>query len=179
MANVNQEIDTIRVGNVDYEISDPHALYGEHDESAPDLTDVPLYESDLVTQVTNDSTKPSAANVPYALKQQIDQISSDLASVLGWKYAGGFTTTGSVTLSESLANASEIMIELFLGKPRQTVLIESKSRLIQYGLFPDFMTSDGRVYAEIAYTDATHLNVTSLSGLSAVGSTATLNILIR
>lgn len=80
MANVNQEIDTIRVGGVDYEVSDPHALYGEHDESAPDLTDNPLYESDLVAQIVNDSTKPSAANVPYQLKQEIDQISSDLAS---------------------------------------------------------------------------------------------------
>lgn len=80
MANVNQEIDTIRVGGVDYEVSDPHALYGEHDESAPDLTDNPLYESDLVAQIANDSTKPSAANVPYQLKQEINQISSDLAS---------------------------------------------------------------------------------------------------
>ncbi len=92
MANVNQEIDTIRVGGVDYEVSDPHALYGEHDESAPDLTDNPLYESDLLPQIVNDSTKPSAANVPYQLKQEIDQISSDLASKVETASVDGFAT---------------------------------------------------------------------------------------
>lgn len=99
MANINQEIDTIRVGGTDYEVSDPHALYGEHDESAPDLVDVPLYESDLVTQVTDDSTKPSAANVPYQLKQEINQISSDIAELQTSTLSGGYVDISGYTSS--------------------------------------------------------------------------------
>ena len=77
----NSAIDTIRVGSTDYEISDPHALYGTHDESAPNLTDNPLYVSDIATTQQNDQTKPAGANVAYEMQQQINTINSDIANM--------------------------------------------------------------------------------------------------
>ena len=73
----NSAIDTIQVGGTDYEISDPHALYGTHDESAPNLTDNPLYVSDIATTQQNDQTKPAGANVAYEMQQQINTINSN------------------------------------------------------------------------------------------------------
>ena len=109
----------------------------------------------------------------------IDGHGNTLASRLNWKVAGAFNANGDVTLNYSLDSASEIMVTLFLGLPRQTVLIESISRFRQYNLFPDFLTYEGRVYARITYVDATHVTISQLTGLSALGSTAQLIIEIR
>lgn len=106
----------------------------------------------------------------------IDGHGNTLASRLNWKVAGAFSADGSITLNYSLDSASEIMVTLFEGLPRQTVLIDSISRLRQYDLFPDFITYGGRVYARISYVDATHVNISQLTGL---GSSAKLIIEIR
>ena len=131
----------------------------------------------------NSDTAPTASsNNPVksdGIKTYVDNAVDDLASKFNWKVAGAFSADGSITLNYSLDSASEIMITLFLGLPRQTVLIDSISRFRQYNLFPDLLTYEGRVYARITYVDATHVTISQLTGLSALGSSAQLIIEIR
>ena len=111
----NSSIDTIRVGSTDYEISDPHALYGTHDESAPNLTDNPLYVSDIATTQQNDQTKPAGANVAYEMQQQINTINSDISDI-NTRTAGYMKNA--IMLTDS---AKEKVLQLFAAAPNTQV----------------------------------------------------------
>ena len=124
------------------------------------------------TTPTENSTAPITSGGVYNALEEIK-------SNFDWKFAGEFRADGNITLEHSLDNASEIMINLFLGVARQTVLIDSVSRFKINNLFPDFLTYEGRVYARISYVDATHVTISQLTGLSALGETAKFIIEIR
>ena len=151
----------IRVENGSLIINgDPYPLDGQSPEAIMEIV-----KDNSDTTPTENSDAPITSGGVYAARN--------------WKLAGSIRADGDITLENSLENASEIKITLFLGLPRQTVLIESISRLKQYNLFPDFLTYEGRVYARIAYVDDTHVTISQLTGLSALGETAQLIIEIR
>ena len=159
----------IRVENGNLVLNgDKYPLDGQSPEAI-----MAIVEDNSDTTPTENSTAPITSGGVYNALEEIK-------SNFDWKFAGEFRADGNITLEHSLDNASEMMITLFFGLPRQTVLIDSISRLIQYDLFPDCMTYDGwRVYARIHYVDATHVTISQLTGLSAIGETAKFIIEIR
>ena len=159
----------IRVENGSLIINgDPYPLDGQSPEA---IMKIVKDNSDTTPTENSDAPVKSAGIKTY--------VDSCLSSKFEWKVAGEFSADGNITLDYSLDSASEIMINLFLGVARQTVLIDSISRLREYSLFPDFLTYEGRIYARITYVDATHVTISQLTGLSALGETAKFIIEIR
>lgn len=116
----------------------------------------------------------SAENVTYeegvSVKDALDEV-----NVI--KEVGNFKTNGTYTWSSSITNSKIFLVSLVLNNQiRQTVLMCSRQELFKTnGVFPDFMTSDGRVYCQITANDSGY-TVSQLSGLSNVGASAALSI---
>ena len=94
---------------------------------------------------------------------ELNEIKSSLSDKVDktWTGLGSVTGTGNLTLTNSVADKSEVLIGLFYGSAIRQTVIAPINYFKNENVFPDFIIANIRCYFRFSYVDSTHINVTS------------------